>query len=224
MKSAILTPAFLLLLAVAADAADSTPDFTYSAWLKQLNIAAAATPAQPEQPLAAVPADPAAGKDATQAVLSDDYDGEKAGRLARTALNNNAGYFSGRCYEFVANFMEWTGIIKPAQWDELGIGPNSAADFAAWANANPSALRKEISMARITTPEKVSDLPLGGIVVYERGACGFSGRHGHIEVVVGENQLCSDGCQSFDASCLEDPGTRARIHIYVPVKKVPQAD
>jgi hypothetical protein len=115
--------------------------------------------------------------------------------------------------------MEWSGIIKPWQWSWLGIGPWSAADFATWANANPAAMRKHISMARIKTPEKISDLPVGGIVVYQRGACGFSSRHGHIEVVVSPGRLCSDGCQPAYQECFGNPGIRSRISVYVPVKK-----
>lgn len=161
----------------------------------------------------------AAAQSEVHGLLPQDYDFEKAALLARTALRNNINWFSGRCYEFVANFMEWSSIIKPWQWYSLGIGPVSAADFSSWANANPATMRKQLSLARMETPARISDLPIGGIVVYQRGACGFSSRHGHIEVVVAPNKLCSDGCQSFEASCLSNPSVRSRISVYVPVKK-----
>ncbi len=180
----------------------------------------AQTPVEPEpgqEPAAAQPAQPV--RETEPGLLPEDYDLKKASLLARTALRNNIGYFSGKCYEFVANFMEWSSIIKGWQWSSLGIGPNHAADFAAWANANPVALRKQLSLVRMETPGKVADLPLGGIVVYQRGVCGFSKKAGHIEVVVAPNRLCSDGCQSFEASCLSNPSVRSRISVYVPVKK-----
>lgn len=169
-------------------------------------------------------ADPAGEEPERESMLPDDFDAAKAAELADIARRNNAGRFFGRCYEFVANFMEWSGIIKPWQWSWLGIGPWSAADFATWANAHPAAMRKHISMARIQTPEKTADLPVGGVVVYQRGACGFSSRHGHIEVVVSPNRLCSDGCQPAYQACFSDPGIRSRISVYVPVVKAPKED
>lgn len=168
---------------------------------------------QPAETPAQTPAE-----DAKESLLPPDFDAAKADRLAEIARRNNAGHFLGRCYEFVANFMEWGGIIKPWQWSWLGIGPWSAADFATWANAHPAAMRKHISMARIQTPEKTADLPVGGVVVYQRGACGFSSRHGHIEVVVSPDRLCSDGCQPAYQACFSNPGIRSRISVYVPVK------
>lgn len=145
------------------------------------------------------------------------YDAEKAHRLAGIADANNAGAFGGRCYQYVAGFMEAAGVIRSEQWDELGISPFSAADFAYWANGNPDLL-SQIKLEKFETPAAASAIPVGSIVVYDRGACGFSGKHGHIEVAVAENYLCSDGCESFDQACLDDTDTRAQINVYIPVK------
>lgn len=215
MKNTTLLLTLVLAVLCAPGAFAQPAALTQGDWLRSLELTAEPArippPAEPE-PLPAAPAQKAARS------LPGDYDAQKAALLASAALNNNLGYFAGRCYEFVANHMERAGVIRPSQWDELGIGPDHAADFAAWANANPAAMRAGLSLEKMETPEKVADLPLGGIVVYERGACGFSKRSGHIEVVVAENQLCSDGCESFEAACLEDPAVRSRIHVYVPVK------
>jgi len=145
------------------------------------------------------------------------YDSEKAHRLAQIAGSNNAGGFGGRCYQYVAAFMEAAGVIRPEQWDELGISPFSAADFAYWANGNPELL-SQIRLEKFETPATVAEIPVGSIVVYDRGACGFSSKHGHIEVTVSENYLCSDGCESFDQGCLDDADTRSQINVYIPVK------
>ena len=216
MKKQVFLITFVFPVLCAGALAAQTPALSGSGWLASLETEAQAL----RVPLAAGPAEVPSGEQAkSPSPLPADYDAEKASLLARTARANNLGYFAGRCYEFVANHMENAGVIRPAQWDALGIGPDHAADFAEWANANPAALRAGLSLQKMETPEQVSGLPLGGIVVYERGACGFSRRSGHIEVVVGENELCSDGCESFEAACLQDPAVRARIHVYVPVKK-----
>ena len=168
--------------------------------------------ARPSDPAVEIPDDLKAGG-------HPDYDEETALRLAGNAKRHSRGAFTGWCYSYVADAMEMTGIIRPGQWYSLGIGVDAAADFAAWANANPGNLRRALSLARLKTPENKAELPIGAIVVYSRGACGFSARSGHIEVVVTPNWLCSDGCQAAYQACFSDPGTRARISVYVPVKK-----
>ncbi|MEI7529317.1 MAG: hypothetical protein WCK76_10270 [Elusimicrobiota bacterium] len=148
-----------------------------------------------------------------------DYDEAAALRLARNARNHSLGAFTGWCYSYVADAMEMTGLIRRDQWYSLGIGVNAAADFAAWANRNPGTLRSQLKLAKMPTPSVAAELPLGAIVVYNRGVCGFSGRSGHIEVKVAPDQLCSDGCQPAYQACFGSAGARAGISVYVPVKK-----
>ena len=225
MKRTILTGIFFTLTLAAGAAFAGGGDHAGDGWASGFNTSAIKELAA--RNAAAVPEPPAPQSDGPAAQVSaqrsgqlpEDYDPEKAQLLASIALRNNIGYFSHRCYQFVANYMEWAGIIKPWQWSSLGISPVSPADFAAWADAKPVALRKQLSLVKMETPEKVADLPLGGIVVYQRGACGFSPKHGHIEVVVAPNKLCSDGCQTFMASCLSNPSVRSGISVYVPVKR-----
>lgn len=151
-------------------------------------------------------------------VTPADYDEATALRLARTAKLRSIWSFTGWCYSYVADAMELTGIIRRDQWYSLGIGVNAAADFAVWANRNPVTLRGQLKLAKMPTPEKASDLPMGAIVVYNRGVCGFSGRSGHIEVKVAPSLLCSDGCQPAYQDCFDSPAARAGISVYVPVK------
>jgi hypothetical protein len=150
-------------------------------------------------------------------VTPADYDEATALRLARNAKYHSIGAFTGWCYSYVADAMEMTGLIRRDQWYSLGIGVNAAADFAAWANRNPATLRSQLRLAKIETPAKASDLPMGAIVVYNRGVCGFSGRSGHIEVKAAPNLLCSDGCQPAYQECFGSAGARAGISVYVPV-------
>jgi hypothetical protein len=165
-------------------------------------------PTKPQLP--AGPEEPKAGQ--------ADYDETTALRLARNSKNRSIGAFTGRCYSYVADAMEMTGLIRRDQWYSLGIGVNAAADFAAWANRNPGTLRGQLKLAKMETPAKASDLPMGAIVVYNRGVCGFSGRSGHIEVKVAPNLLCSDGRQPAYQECFGSPVARAGISVYVPVK------
>ncbi len=167
---------------------------------------------RPSDPAVEIPDDLKAGG-------HPDYDKDTALRLAGNAKRHSRGAFTGWCYSYVADAMELAGIIRPGQWYSLGIGVDAAADFAAWANRNPGTLRSQLKLAKIPTPSIASELPMGAIVVYNRGTCGFSSRSGHIEVKVAPNQLCSDGCQPAYQECYGSPGVRAGISVYVPVKK-----
>lgn len=150
-------------------------------------------------------------------VTPADYDEPTALRLAGNAKRHSMGSFTGWCYSYVADAMELTGVIRRDQWYSLGIGVNAAADFAAWANRNPATLRSQLKLAKLETPARAADLPLGAIVVYNRGVCGFSGRSGHIEVKVAPDLLCSDGCQPAYQECFGSAGARTGISVYVPV-------
>jgi hypothetical protein len=196
-----------LTAALGGAALAQTSDFSQAAWARSLGapVSVAGVP-RPARAEAAIP---------SRSGLPEGFDREKARELARIARQNNLGYFNSQCYAYEAGFMEAAGVIRPGQWSDLGIGTDSAADFAEWAEANPVSLRRSLGLARMENPESVAELPVGGIVVYGRGTCGFSPKHGHIEVVVAENKLCSDGCESFEAACLKDPG----VHIYVPVSR-----
>lgn len=145
------------------------------------------------------------------------YNAQTGAKLAAAASSGNLGAFYGRCYEYVSYHMEAAGVIRPEQWDQLGIGPMHAADFAEWAVGNPGVMRSELKLVKMPTPEDRLAIPLGAIIVYERGVCGFSSRAGHIEVVTRPDWACSDGCENLDQGCFSDPAERAGIHVIIPV-------
>lgn len=171
-----------------------------------------------EVPVPASPAPSPAGEDGPKTFADYEYDAAAGGKLAAAAASGNLGAFHGKCYEYVSYHMEAAGVIRPEQWDQLGIGPDYAADFAEWAVANPAAMRRELKLVKIPTPSDKLEIPAGSIIVYERGACGFSRKAGHIEVVTRPDWACSDGCESLDQACFADPAVSARIHVMIPVK------
>ncbi len=216
MKKITLTLACAILTFNSVKISAGAADLADQGWLRSIDLARqAGAEIKFEEPK---PAKETSVFKSGAKSLPANYDAEKAQRLAYVAGKENLGYFNSQCYEYAANHMERAGIIRPEQWGELGIGPDSAADFAAWANANPVAMKGQLGLEKMQTPMTIAELPVGGIVVYERGACGFSKKHGHIEIVVSENKLCSDGCEGFEQACLDDDAVRARIHIYIPVK------
>jgi len=171
-----------------------------------------------EVPVPAIPAPSLAGEDGPKTFADYEYDAAMGARLGAAAARGNLGAFRGRCYEYVSYHMEAAGVIRPAQWDQLRIGPDYAADFADWAVANPAVMRRELKLVKIPTPSDKLEIPVGSIIVYERGACGFSGKAGHIEVITRPDWACSDGCQSLEQACFSSPAVRGRIHVMIPVK------
>jgi hypothetical protein len=174
--------------------------------------------ARAEVQVPAIPAPSFAGEEASGTFADYEYDAAMGARLAAAAAKGNLGAFYGKCYEYVSYHMEAAGVIRAAQWDQLRIGPDYAADFADWAVANPAVMRRELKLVKIPTPSDKMAIPVGSIIVYERGACGFSKRAGHIEVVTRPDQACSDGCESLDQACFANPAVSARIHVIIPVK------
>lgn len=141
---------------------------------------------------------------------ASDLNKAKGEALARDIQKYVIG-FTSQCYAYVADTLERQGVLSRSDWSALGIGTAHAADFATWANANPQTLRSELRLKRIYP--RLNEVPVGSILVWNRGACGFSGASGHIEIVVAPGQACSDGCQGIDTSC----DVRG-VSIYYPVK------
>lgn len=148
-------------------------------------------------------------------VLSD-YNAQMGSRLASLSLRRDGYASASQCYYWAAEHMEDAGVIGASDWSRLGIGVESAYMFAQWANANPSLLRSELSLKRVDTLGiSTLNAPRGSILVYAAGACGYSARHGHIEIVADSGYACSDFCHSFktEAQC-----GGYRPSIYIPIK------
>ncbi|MDD4952909.1 MAG: hypothetical protein PHV85_10200 [Desulfovibrionaceae bacterium] len=145
-------------------------------------------------------------------------DVSKAKKLAQSIWSKAKG-FSGYCYAAVKEGLD---KILPSGWRSQ-VGPASAYQFATSLNRNPKLFDK--LKLRKLDPAALSDrkLPVGAIIVYGRGMCGFSPKHGHIEVVVSENppKACSDGCMGIPSSrfdCIKKNSPRNWVNVYVPVR------
>jgi len=217
MKKDILAAGCAILLVQASGLKAQDPDFSQSGWIKSYQTGGSArTGAKFETP--APFKELTAGGDIAKTPESENYDAEMGVKLARAAETGNLGYFNHSCYEYVAYHMQNAGVIRPEQWDQLKIGPDHAVDFAIWAVDNPETMRKELKLARITTPSDKAEIPIGSIIVYGKGVCGFSKSSGHIEVLVRPDWACSDGCESLDQNCFSDAATREQIYVITPVK------
>ena len=149
------------------------------------------------------------------------YDAELARRLAQAAADGNAGAFGGKCYAYVAWHMHHAGILDFNGWVDMGIQPgysDDAADFFVWADQNREKMRSEMRLAIVPTPASKEEVPVGSILVYDRGWCGFSESSGHIEVLTAPDWACSDGCESLDNNCFADASIREHVHVIIPVK------
>ena len=173
----------------------------------------------------AVPeAAPAALKEeapAKAAGVKESYDPELGKKLAAAAEAGNIGTFRGQCYAFVAHHMDAAGILGFNDWAAMGIEPDfsdHAADFAVWAANNQEKMRREMKLAILPTPENKEEVPLGSILVYDRGWCDFSSKSGHIEVLTAPDKACSDGCEGLDQNCFADPAIREHVHVIIPVR------
>ncbi len=127
-----------------------------------------------------------------QALSEGDYDKTKADNLGNKARAGAPGTFK-YCYRFVKRHLTSAGFTVPAELSGASYGGH-AADFIKFASEKADKLRAmglgHVSVAR---GEKY---PLGTVVVYPRGACGYSPKSGHIEVVCDANG--TRGCSDFN--------------------------
>ena len=145
-------------------------------------------------------------------------DWDKAKTMAREVWDNAKG-FTGYCYAYVKDALD---AVLPKGWRSQ-VGQSSAYQFASSLNRNPKLFDK-LKLRKIdpnTIPDGIP--PVGAIIVYGRGMCGFSPEHGHIEIVVATQppRACSDGCMNITASrlsCIKRYSSRNWVNVYVPVR------
>lgn len=137
------------------------------------------------------------------------YDAALAKRLADEAYAGSVGYSMGRCYQYAWAAMTRAIGITEARANQLGIPSTSAYQFGDWADANPSALYDDFGLKKITSSS--ANAPVGSVVVWEPGQCGFNGTHGHIEIVASPGYACSDFCGYMYNDC-------GNPRVYMPVK------
>jgi hypothetical protein len=145
-------------------------------------------------------------------------DWNKGKELAHDVWQNVKG-FSGYCYAAVKDALD---TILPKGW-RGEVAPASAYQFASSLNGNPKLFDK-LKLRKIdprTLPGK--KFPVGAIIVYGRGMCGFNAEHGHIEIVVSSDppKACSDGCEGIPASrlqCIDKYSAKGWVNVYEPVR------
>jgi len=124
--------------------------------------------------------------------------------LAQSALNGSQGYSAGRCYEFV-----WGALRRVIGYkiEDTSVPETSAYQFGDWADRNPNDLARIFQLKKSSVyPEKA---PLGTVIVWNPGQCGYNGTHGHIEIAVGGGRACSDFCGYIKTTC-------AVPRVYIP--------
>lgn len=146
-------------------------------------------------------------------------DTQRAKALADSVAAGATG-FKQRCYAYVKKGLK---KVLPASWhDWLYDDQGSAYKFTENLRENPKMFDK-LKLRKLTKdmiPDGIP--PVGSIIVYGRGVCGFSAKHGHIEVRVSgiPAKYCSDGCTTSPReNCIKrNLGVKDRVNVYVPVK------
>ena len=145
-------------------------------------------------------------------------DWNRAKTMAREVWEGAKG-FTGYCYAFVKDALD---AVLPSGWRRY-VGQSSAYQFASSLNRDPKLFDK-LKLRKIdpnTLPDGIP--PVGAVIVYGRGMCGFSPEHGHIEIVVATQppRACSDGCMNITParlSCIKRNSPRGSVNVYVPVR------
>ena len=124
------------------------------------------------------------------------YNSEKGSQLAKKAASHAIG-FTGKCSKYVNDDLEAVG---------LAVGrTGSAADMDT--NLAKSGKFKEL---KVNSASDLKKLPAGCVLVYERGAAGYSSKHGHIEITLGNGTAASDGVT-------RNLRHSNNMHVFVPV-------
>ncbi len=127
------------------------------------------------------------------------YDEAKAKDLVNSALTNAESKPIGYCARYVKNAIANTGLGAyqsghAYQCDDVLAGNSNFKEI----NVSGSDLKK---------------LPAGCVIVYDRGAAGYSSQYGHIEITTGKGNAVSD----FVSRTIKESND---VRVFVPVKQV----
>ncbi len=131
-------------------------------------------------------------------------------KLAHVVKADEIG-FTGYCYSYVKSALQKAGIVNRDDIAKVNAH-RRAEQFNGFVQKNPGLLKRKL----LRLPEPSWPLPIGTVVVWSPGACGYDATAGHIEIVtrIKPPQACSDGCGTFQTACLDelaiDPG-RAKL-------------
>lgn len=107
-----------------------------------------------------------------------DYNSEKGNKLAQIALSHASG-FNKQCAKYVSDALEEAGLSNGERghaYQMRGILRNNDKF-------------KEVKVADVNW----ENLPAGCILVYDKGAQGYSEEYGHVEITTGDGRAVSDG-------------------------------
>ena len=161
-------------------------------------------------------------------------DQTRAAQLARYMAARATG-FGGRCLASVANGWFHLKLMTESLYDDIIPARRVGNHYTHFAGDVGSALSdyldkhdgptgqaklRQVSAGDLEGWLKQKTLPLGATIVYEQGACGFSRRYGHIEVVTSQVPLraTSDGVEGVDLSCVAGGLRSGRVSVFLPAK------
>jgi len=126
------------------------------------------------------------------------YSSEKGQKLARDIASHSVG-FTGYCSRHVRQGLQRTGM-------------HNGHTGSAYQMGGVLAENENFQEITINNKDDLKKLPAGCIVVYDRGAAGYSSEHGHIEVTLGDGTACSDG-RTYNMRYAQN------MRVFVPVEQ-----
>jgi hypothetical protein len=174
----------------------------------------------------------------SQSVL-DAIDWQRADKLASAAAEGAEGWNRhtrrrrrGRCYEWVRLALQKTGLWSDDYRTEVTAKgdsrrPRRAYSFAWAMNKIESRWQKDPFAGRQAPLRRldlrVDPLVRGSIVVFDRQACGFNNKSGHIEVISSIEPLRASSYKFHEVKldCLAQAANAGKVHIYVPQRLDP---
>lgn len=122
-------------------------------------------------------------------------------KMASVARSVDGEGSQHRCYHYVKEHIgRALGIGFDGVQSMLGANYQmNAWDFARWVDTDPGGRASQAGFVRANIP--TSQLPLGAILVWRPGQCGYSSSAGHIEINIGNGRACSDFCGHIKTTC-----------------------
>lgn len=146
------------------------------------------------------------------------YDPQKAASLARIAREGTRGNrrSMGRCWAYVDNaieaYMRAYGRTSPAdygfRWPTM-----AASQWAQHAVGRQEQLKRNMHLRHVPELSNVdpANLPLGSVLVFNPGQCGFNGTYGHAEIKSSSNP------QEFSSDYIQTGRSCRANDVFVPV-------
>ena len=101
--------------------------------------------------------------------------------LAQKVRSNVIG-FSGYCARYANNALQSEGLITQSE--------RTGSAYQMADNLDQNDNFQEIT---VSSADDLKKLPAGCVLVYDKGAAGYSAKHGHIEITLGDGTAASDG-------------------------------